>query len=81
LARLLDAAPPPLDDALLGPLADELSRRSTRRDVIDAARAWLLAKISARRGDWRAAYALLAELESRLERAERARVGALARSS
>jgi hypothetical protein len=73
VARLLDAAPAPLDDELLPALAEELSQRSCRREVIDAARAWLLAKISARRGDWRPAYALLAELESRLARAERAR--------
>lgn len=73
VARLLEAAPPPFDDELLQPFGEELSRRSTGREVIDAARAWLLAKISARRGDWRAAYALLAELESRLARAERAR--------
>jgi hypothetical protein len=73
VARLLEAAPAPLDDELLRPLAEELSRRSTRREVIDAARAWLLAKVSARRGDWRAAYGLLAELESRVARAERAR--------
>jgi hypothetical protein len=73
VAHLLEAAPAPLDDELLRALGEELSRRSTRREVIDAARAWLLAKISARRGDWRAAYALLAELESRLARAERAR--------
>jgi hypothetical protein len=73
VARLLEAAPAPLDDELLPALGDELSQRSSRREVIDAARAWLLAKISARRGDWRAAYALLAELESRIARAERAR--------
>jgi hypothetical protein len=73
VARLLEAAPVPLDDELLPALGQELSQRSSRREVIDAARAWLLAKISARRGDWRAAYALLAELESRLARAERAR--------
>jgi hypothetical protein len=35
---LLDTAPPPLDDEIVGPLGDELSRRSTRREVIDAAR-------------------------------------------
>jgi hypothetical protein len=73
VAHLLEAAPAPLDDELLPALGEELSRRSTRREVIDAARAWLLAKISARRGDWRSAYTLLAELESRLARAERAR--------
>jgi len=73
VARLLDATPTPLDDELLHPFGEELSRRSTRRDVIDAARAWLFVKISARRGDWRSAYALLGELESRLARAERAR--------
>lgn len=73
VARLLDAAPTALDDDIVGVLRDELSRRSTRREVIDAARAWLLAKISARRGDWRGAHALLDELETRLARAERAR--------
>lgn len=73
VTHLLEAAPAPLDDGLLRPLGEELSQRSTRREVIDAARAWLLAKVSARRGDWRAAYALLAELENRLARAERAR--------
>lgn len=73
VTRLLDAAPAPLEDDLMRPFADELSRRSTRREIIDAARSWLCAKVSARRGDWRAAYALLAELEGRLARAERAR--------
>jgi hypothetical protein len=72
-ARLLDTAPPPLDDQIVRPLGEELSRRSTRREVIDAARAWLLAKISSRRGDWRRAYALLDDLERRLARAQLAR--------
>lgn len=73
VTHLLESAPPALEDELAGVIGEELSRRSTRRAVIDAARAWLFAKISARRGNWRSAYARLAELETRLARAERAR--------
>jgi hypothetical protein len=73
VAHLLESAPHALEDEIASALGDELARRSTRRPVIDAARAWLFAKISARRGDWRSAYARLGELETRLARADRAR--------
>jgi hypothetical protein len=73
VAQLLESAPHAIEDEIARRLGDELSRRSTRRPVIDAARAWLFVKISARRGDWRSAYAQLGELETRLARAERAR--------
>jgi hypothetical protein len=73
LARLLDAVPHDGDDPVVQLLAEELSRRSTQRGVIDVARRWLFEKISARRSDWRSAYALFAELEARLARAERVR--------
>jgi hypothetical protein len=73
VARLLTTAPHALDAELVRVLAEELSRRSTERPVVDAARAWLVAKVSERRSDWRGAYALLSELENRIGRAERAR--------
>lgn len=73
VARLLAAVPEDIEDRLVQRLSEELARRTTQRGVIDAARAWLFEKISARRSDWRAAYALFAELEARLARAERVR--------
>jgi hypothetical protein len=73
VAQLLARAPHDAEDALVQVLCKELGQRSTQRAVIDAARAWLFAKISARRSDWRSAYALLNELEARLARAERVR--------
>jgi hypothetical protein len=73
VTRLLETAPVTLDEEIVHVLDEELSRRSTQRHVIDGARAWLFAKIAARRGDWRGAYELLVELERRLGRVERAR--------
>lgn len=72
-AGLLGAVPHDAEAEVLQLLAEELSRRSTQRAVIDAARVWLFEKISARRSDWRSAYVLFAELEARLARAERVR--------
>jgi hypothetical protein len=76
VSRLLLTAPLAREAEIVRTLAEELSRRSTQRSVIDGARAWLYGKVAARRGEWRGAYSLLAELERRLARAERAR-GAL----
>jgi hypothetical protein len=73
VAGLLAAVPHEVEDEVVQLLCEELSRRSTQRAVIDSGRAWLFAKISARRSDWRAAYALFDELEARLARAERVR--------
>jgi hypothetical protein len=76
VSRLLETAPPAREAEIVRTLAEELSRRSTQRSVIDGARSWLYAKVAARRGEWQSAYSLLAELERRLARAQRAR-GAL----
>jgi hypothetical protein len=73
VTHLLETAPAAADDEIVRTLAEELCRRSTQKPVIDSARSFLFAKVAARRGDWRSAYALLVDLEARLARAERAR--------
>jgi hypothetical protein len=73
LTRLLETAPDELGDELVRVLSTELVKRTTQRPVIDAARAWSLRKVASRRGDFHAAYALFMDLESRLQRAQRAR--------
>jgi len=72
LGLLLAVAPRELTDEIVRVLSEELSRRSTQRAVMDVARAWLHGLLTARRGDFRHAYALFVDLEQRLARARRA---------
>ncbi len=75
VSRSLQAAPPDLDVELIRLLSEALARRTTERPVLDEARRWLSAKVSARRPGWRPAYSLLVELEQRLARSLRASRG------
>ncbi len=75
LYRLLSSAPRALDTELVRVLSEGLARRNIERPVMDQARHWLSARVAARGPAWRAAYAVLAELERRVARASRARGG------
>jgi hypothetical protein len=75
LFRLLSSAPRALDTELVRVLSEGLSRRNIERPVMDQARHWLGARVAARGPAWRAAYAVLVELERRVARSLRARGG------
>jgi hypothetical protein len=75
VSRLLRSAPPQLDAELLPALSRELARRSTEQAMLDEARSWLMGRVAARTRQWREAYGLLVELESRLARSLKARGG------
>ena len=75
LCRLLGSAPRALDTELVRVLSEGLSRRDIERPVMNQARHWLGARVAARGPAWRAAYAVLTELERRVTRSVRARGG------
>jgi hypothetical protein len=68
LGRLLAAVPDAETGRVVATLGEKLARRTATRASVDAARAWLGARVGRRSPDWRLAYALLDSLEARVAR-------------